>query len=222
MNMKTVSILFAMLLSAPAWSANSPWDIQSYTIRHVASGVGSVLPGTDNDCGSLNPLDESGIGWGEIVNIGAKIWQIVEANKPVVTVKTPVAYALPRGLNCWADLEHWQTPRIETYEMVYKNGFHMDVVKFRFRLQYTYGGGHGAVGRYLANVTVMPAELNVLWGYTFDANVEVERAINLGSSADPLAGLELNMKWTVKTVVKESQNSMHFFVQGDGAVQTAN
>ena len=60
-----------------------------------------------------------------------------------------------------------------------------------------------------------------MWGYTFDAHVEVGQAINLGSANDPLAGLEMNVRWNLKTVIKESQNSFHFFVQGDGALKTA-
>jgi hypothetical protein len=152
------------------------------------------------------------------VAIGQKVWEIIEKNKPVVNVETPVAHALPRGLECWADLEHWQAPRTASYEVVYKNGFGLEVVKFRFRLHYTYGGGKAELGQYLANVTVMPGELNVMWGYTFGARVEVGQAVNLGSHANPTAGLELNVRWNVKTVLKESENSFHYFVQGDGKI----
>ena len=98
----------------------------------------------------------------------------------------------------------------------------MEDVKFRFRLQYTYGGGHSGIGKYLANVTVMPAEVSVSWGYTFNADVQVLNAVNVGTSLSPVAGLELNLKWQVKTVLKESDNSFNFFVQGDGVSQVAN
>lgn len=66
----------------------------------------------------------------------------------------PVAHALPRGLRRWTDLERWSPPETKTYEVVYKNKFGMEVVKFRFRLQYTYGGRRSGRGRYLANVSV--------------------------------------------------------------------
>ena len=197
-----------------------PWAIASVEMQQVADDTG-VKPLINNECTNLRPFDVGTIVWSDIVTVGEKIWQIVEAGKPVVSVQVPVAFALPRGLTCWTDLDHWQVPRTQTYEVRYKNYFGVEVVHFRFRLQYTYGGGNDGVGRYLANVTVMPAELNVAWGYDFNAVVEVEQAVNMGSKKDPLAGLELNLKWTVKTVLKESDNSFHFFVQGDGAVKTA-
>jgi|GEM_PF-1320261 len=202
-----------------------PWEVQSVELTQIEDHV-AVTTLETKDCAQLNSLaDENSaldqITWDQIINIGQKVWEIVQAGKPVVHMETPVAYALPRGLNCWTDLEHWQPPRTQIYEVKYKNGFGMEVVKFRFRLHYTYGGGKAERGQYLANVSVLPAELNVLWGYNFDANVEVQPAINLGSSENPIGGLELNVRWVVKTVLKESVNSFHFFVQGDGVAKSA-
>lgn len=204
-------------LSNAAVAHASPLDIKSVSIHQVYDSQ-VVQLAVANDCSTLaaTPFIAEAIDWNQIVAIGEKVWQIIEANKPVVNIETPVAHALPRGLECWADLEHWQAPKTQSYEVVYKNGFGMEVVKFRFRLQFTYGGGKAELGQYLANVTVLPSELNVMWGYTFNARAEVAQAINLGTKANPLAGLEMNIRWNVKTVLKESENSFHFFVQGDG------
>jgi hypothetical protein len=205
--------------------ASSVWDISSVTLTEVDEKVAPAIL-VENDCTTLGVEKPAGIldgiDWSSVVAMGEKVWQVIEANKPVVNVKTPVVHALPRGLSCWADLEHWHAPQVKSYDVVYKNGFGMEAVKFRFRLQYTYGGGKGEMGRYIANATVMPAELNVLWGFNFDAGVEVEQAVNLGTLDNPMAGLEMNLKWTLKNVFSESQNSFHFFVQGDGISQAVN
>jgi hypothetical protein len=220
--------VFAFSVSTYAADLSGPWDISSVEIHQVQEQVRPMEVAIDSDCGSQGvlPMDLSSLGeisWADIINIGQKVWAVVEANKPVVTVgKIPVAYALPRGLMCWNDLDSWQAPKVNSYEVTYKNGFGMEVVKFRFRLQYTYGGGLQGKGKYLANVTVAPAEISVVWGYTFDANVDVAQAVNLGTVDSPLAGLELNLKWKVKTVLKESDNSFNFFVQGDGVAQATN
>lgn len=231
--LRTASAVVVLLF---AWSASAneiikpqeslwPWEVQNVKLQKVGDELAYVALDT-KDCAEFASIAETEsllgeISWDQIVNIGQKVWEIVQAGKPVVHMETPVANALPRGLTCWTDLEHWQAPRTQTYEVKYENGFGMEVVKFKFRLHYTYGGGKADRGQYLANVAVLPAELNVLWGYNFDAKVEVQPALNLGSKENPMAGLELNVRWTVKTVMKESLNSFHFFVQGDGVAKTA-
>lgn len=212
-------ILSATVLLFAINAHAAPWDIKKIQIRQIEDRYDAAASiAVANDCSKLGSSDvlASEIGWNEIVAIGEKVWEIVQANKPVVNIETPVAHALPRGLECWSDLEHWQAPRTQSYEVVYKNGFGMEVVKFRFRLHFTYGGGKAELGQYLANVTVLPSEVNVMWGYTFNARVEVAQAVNLGSHANPIAGLEMNVRWNTKTVLKETDNSFHFFVQGDG------
>lgn len=217
--------VLAAALSLGSWAhaeVQWPWEVQSTEIKLIdESTVAHVA--ADYDCVNLafNPLTGE-ISWEDIVNIGQKVWEVVKAGKPVAHFETPMANALPRGLTCWNDLEHWQAPKVQTYQVVYKNGFGMEVVRFDFRLQFTYGGGKAEKGQYLANVSVQPSQLNVAWGYNFDAKVEVQPAVNLGSKDSPIAGLELNLRWTVKTIMKSSENSFHFFVQGNGVSQAAN
>lgn len=178
-----------------------------------------------NDCSQqtstteLNPLDgDTGIGWSQIIAVGQKIWKIIQDNKPVVTTKMPVAHALPKGLKCWTDLDHWQPPKSAVFEITYTNLLNIDVVNFKFRMIYTSGGGHNGIGQYLANVAATPVQLDVLWGYTFDANVAIGQAINLGSADNPIAGLELTINWDVSTVLKNSRSSVDFFARGDGSL----
>jgi hypothetical protein len=218
-------IVFATALTFTSWAhADSPWfwEIQSTDIQLIEETTSANMA-VNYDCVSLtgNPLTGD-VSWDDIVNIGKKAWEIIEAGKPVSHIETPTANALPRGIQCWNNLEHWQAPKVQTYQVVYKNGFGMEVVRFNFRLQYTYGGGKAEKGQYLANVTILPSELNVSWGYNFDARVEVQPAVNVGTQENPIAGLELNLRWTVKTVLKTSENSFHFFVQGDGVSQSVN
>lgn len=221
------SILFISLISVSAQSSAAtgswPWEIRDIKV-HEIQDLNMMPMSLEDGCDPAEHKNSpfgSGVSLEEIVLVGEKVWTIVEANKPVVSFKAPVVHGLPRGLACWSDLEKWQPPKTRTFEVVYLNGFNMEAVKFRFRLHYTYGGGSEGKGLYLANVTVMPAELNVIWGYHFDAHVEALNTINLGTRDNPIAGIELNTKWSVRTWAKESQGTVHFFVQGDGAIQMA-
>lgn len=223
-----LSVVTLAIVSAGHSAMASDWDTLTVDVREVDDATPMKIQ-VESDCSQMAPmgladsgLDLSEIDLSQIIAVGEKVWKVIEANKPVVNVKTDTVSALPKGIRCWNELEKWQAPKTKSYEVVYKNYFGWEVVHFRFRLQYTYGGGKEGVGKYLANVTVLPAELNVLWGYTFNAEVEVMPAVNLGSKADPMAGLEINVKWAVNTVVKDSRNSFHLFVQGDGVTQADN
>ncbi len=216
------TVLFSVSAAHGADNLADFWSVESVEVNAVPD-IGGVNILVDNQCDvsvMATPL-EGGISWEEIVNIGAKIWALIQENKPVVHVEIPVAHAMPKGMKCWSELERWNAPRTQTYEVLYKNKFGMEVVKFRFRLQFTYGGSHLGMGRYLANATVLPAQLDVSWGYKFNANLDVGQAINLGSRDNPVAGLEMNLHWNVKTWVKESENSVHFFITGNGDVNFA-
>lgn len=228
--------IFTALLCAPAAHAAPIYsnegesaeiidlfEVDSVEVRALPD-IGGVSLLVNNECGDASvmstPLD--GITWEDIVNIGQQVWKIIEDNKPVLHAELPVAHAMPKGLKCWSDLERWNAPRTQSYEVLYKNKFGMEVVKFRFRLQFTFGGTRvGGTGRYIANATVAAGQIDVMWAYTFNANLEVARAVNLGTSADPIAGLEMNLHWNVKTWVKESENSVHFFITGNGDVNFA-
>jgi len=204
------------------WDESELWEVDSVEVRALPD-IGGVNILVNNDCDTYStmstPLD--GISWDDIVNIGRSVWQIIEANKPVLHAELPVAHAMPRGLKCWSELERWNAPKTQSYEVLYKNKFGMEVVKFRFRLQFTYGGNRAGLGRYIANATVAAGQIDVMWAYTFNANLEVAQAVNLGTSADPVAGLEMNLHWNVKTWIKESENSVHFFISGNGDVNFA-
>lgn len=150
-----------------------------------------------------------------VFNMGKKIWDIVEANKPVVDIETDFATALPKGTKDWRAFEGWQSPAARVYRVRYKNRFGMKVVDFSYRVLYTYGGSVLGRGRYLTNVTVEP-DVDVLWGYKFNAKVAIREPINTGTTENPVAGLEMAMSWEVDTVVKHLEGSTSYFVRGDG------
>ncbi len=218
----TLVFLFisSMANAVIANSDPSKWDIASVKIVEVADEAEALDDFNIDDCVSDN-ADISGIGWSDIINIGQKAWQLVLDNKPVLHTKTPVAHALPKGLTCWTDLEKWSNPQMRSYEVLYTNGFGQEVVKFRFRLHHTYGGRKAGTGRYIANATILPSQVDVNWGYKFNAILEVGKPVNIGTNENPVAGLEMNLRWKVSTLLKESQSSVHFFVTGDGDVQVA-
>ncbi|MCB0341462.1 MAG: hypothetical protein H6626_13735 [Pseudobdellovibrionaceae bacterium] len=180
-----------------------------------------------NNCSELKTDNEENVApkildpadLGTIVNVGRKIWKVVEDNEPIYEVNRQLASALPKGIECWDQLEGWMPPESAHYGITYKNLWGISVVDFSFRLNYTFGGQYKGLGRFLNNISITPSLINVMLAYHFYADVEVPQVVNLGTTADPIAGAEINLNWRVETAIKKSQNNVSFFVDGQGRLK---
>lgn len=220
--MGKVFVFCLLVLGVPQAFANPSDEIAKVKIREVPdSGDKIVLA---NKCSPDNAVAAVGnIAWDDIVAIGRTVWDVVVANKPILETESPTVHAIPRVAKCWSDLETWKAPITRSYEVVYENKLGIDVVTFRFRLQFAYGGSYQGHGRYLANVTVIPALVDVSWGFKFNAKLMVNEVIlNHGTKKDPVAGLDMNLVWNVSSVVKENESSVHFAIDGNGGIRFDN
>lgn len=162
--------------------------------------------------GKVNPAS--------VVNVAQKAWVVLKQNEPVLNAKTKTANALPEGLENWRLLERWQAPRAETYKVQYKNLYGSNVVTLNYRLVYSYGGQAAGVGKYLTNVAIQYQQVEVTWGYILNAHVTVPQVLNMGTMADPVAGMEIMLNWNITTrplSLKKGKYSTSFFVSGDGS-----
>lgn len=174
---------------------------------------------TTNPQDASGDLDEIGVIVDKIINIGKKIWGVIEAGRPVVNVKTDVAHALPAGIHCWSDLENWQAPQSKSWKVTYENQLGGKVVEFVYRVSYIAGGQYKGVGRYVTQATISPAEIYVAWGYTFNVEASVPSVFNVGTQQNPVAGMQMNVKWTVDTAINHHQKDIQFYINGLGEFQ---
>lgn len=163
----------------------------------------------------VNPLNQVELIVDQIINIGKKIFAVVQAGKPVVNIKLDTANALPKGLTCWSDLSGWNIPESKVYQVDYENGFGMSVVSFAYRVTYTAGGSADGVGKYITNATFMPADVSVAWGFQFDAEAAIPSVFNTGTRTSPVAGMQMNMAWKVSSPINENQMTESYFVSGE-------
>ena len=150
----------------------------------------------------------------ELITIGKEIWQIIKDGAPVINFASNSASAIPAGANCPFYMSNWNPPQAKTYELRYKNKFNIDMVQFTYKLIYTCEGKFGGKGHYLANVSIHPQDLEVKWGQSFDANVRIANAINVGSIEDPIAGLEIALEWQLKNPITANHAKRSYFVDG--------
>lgn len=190
--------------------------IEEETLSYVS------LPEEDNFSRCLSEsADDSNreIDFDMLINVGEKIWEIVKAGEPTLDFKTKSASAIPAQAQCLFALTSWKAPRSATYKVSYKNGFGMEVISMTYKLIYTYGGRFDGVGQYLSQVSIHPAQVQVSWGFDFDASVDVQQILNVGSSESPEAGMQISLEWSVGSVVNKHQASEIYFVQGSGAME---
>lgn len=151
-----------------------------------------------------------------IVNLGLKLWKVVEDNRPVVDVRTQYANALPQGVPDWSSLSGWERPEATVYALRAKNLYGVTVVNLRYMVQRTRGGSYGGKGRYLHAVSAVPLRVEAAWGYRVTLSAEAPSVANVGTSEDPVAGMVLNVGWAVDTVLKSGRGTAVYYLQGDG------
>ena len=163
------------------------------------------------------PADETLIIVDHIINIGRKIWTIIDENKPVVDIKTQYASAVPEGITHWSQLSGWDTPAATVYGFTAKNAYGGKMVDVRYAVTRTTGGGFKGKGRYLTGVTVEPLRVEVGWGYRFTMTAEVPSVTNADKTGEnPLAGMMVSLKWRIQTPLKDAQGTGVYYVRGDG------
>lgn len=244
LSLSFAALALAFAVSAKAEVENAQYEIKSMSVREVPAaeaqntvfgaqvGIGAIdcssvepspAPSTlGNPIESMNPieaLDTVDMIVDKIINIGQKIWKIVDAGKPVVNVRTNVATAMPQGARCWNDLQAWQVPQSKTYEVAFKNGFNANVVKMSYRVLWLPGGQAKGVGQYIGYATITPVNLEVMWGFKLNADVSIPTVFNMGSSENPIAGMQMNMAYQVESPIKTIQQGQAFFVDGRGNFQ---
>lgn len=171
------------------------------------------------DCSDPNRdiIEPKNVSFDEVVRVGKEIWKVIEENNAVVEAEPITVSVLPGGIDCWDQLALWQKPKSKYYEVSYENYYGMEVINVVYRVSYAYAGSFNNIGKYLANITVAPASIEVSWGFKFTSSVKIPLALNIGTTVDPVAGLELSIQWRVKSL-NVSQQSINLFVDGTGEI----
>ena len=156
-----------------------------------------------------------------IVNLVEKIWNIIEKNQPVVNITTNYANAVPLGTSHWTQLQGWSKPATRKYNFSSKNLFGSEVVKVTYQVHYTYQGNFQGKGKFLTGVTIEPLSVTTAWGYkvTLVSEVPDSTVANVGTHEDPVASMQVQLKWIIHTTLKDITSKAVYYVQGDGLLQ---
>ncbi len=158
----------------------------------------------------------------ELIAVGKAVWQVVKDNKAVVNALfRPSVHVLPISdeENIFFKMSNWSIPKFKKYKVIYQNLLGMDVVRFSFLVKAQHGGQYNGKGQYLADVSIVPTQIDVLWGYTFNALTEVVYISNRGTMDEPIAGITLSLKHSAEFLaLNHFSNAMQFHISGNGEI----
>lgn len=183
--------------------------------------INPPLNGSGNFTDTLNNINSTIDTIDKIVNLAQKIWEIIEKNQPVVNISVNYANAVPYGVQHWTQLQGWSKPATKKYSFSAKNLYGAEVVKVTYQVHYTYGGNLNGKGKFLTGVTVEPINVETAWGYKVSLTAEVPDSTiaNVGTREDPIASMQVQLKWKIHTLLKDMEQKAIYYVQGDGLIQ---
>ncbi len=197
-------------------STGTRWDSNASPALD-ANCAASTSPGTfTRNSNFLIGFDDLANKAEQILNLGSRVWDIVERNKPVANLKNDAGTALPTGAKCWLELQGWSRPQAKTFVASLKNSYGSEVVKFKYKILYVTGGNVNGRGRYIGFATIQPVDTTVAWGYKFNAQGLVLAIMNTGTHADPVAGMMLSVAYSTESSISNHSYAQNYFIDGLG------
>lgn len=151
----------------------------------------------------------------QIVNLGEKVWNIIESNQAVSDVEHKYANALPAGVRGPEELDEFSPMQHKSYRMYGKNMFGATVYDVTYTLVHRFGGRYQSKGQYLDGVTVLPNHVSTLWGYKLSMGVDSVSTVNVGTKEAPVGSIMMQMTFKVGTVLKKTEYRGLYEFRGD-------
>lgn len=219
-------LLVAILLSSVSTSASMPSELQNDHLLKITSltiyEVEPIVPIVDLPA-ARNSVDDVIATIDGMLAIGQKIWKIVDAGRPVITTKfSPSISVLPQltGENPTLNqMANWSPPSYRSYRISFGNKYR-EVVGFTYTVYFQYGGSLKGQGKYIANLKVDASKIYTAWLYDFDASSELVGVANVGTDAAPVASAIMQISYAVRGPLNEVRDSVRFYVDGLGNIQT--
>lgn len=129
----------------------------------------------------------------KVINIGTKVWNVLEKGRATYNYQNQQANALPQGARRWNQLQNWRQPTSRVFSVTGKNIYGYEILRFDYRVILLAGGDVGGVGRYIGYATVHPMTVNIPYLTNFDVQVKADSVYNTGTSSNPVAGMVMNI-----------------------------
>lgn len=162
-------------------------------------------------------------GWGgsgpiatidQIVNLGHKVWKIIQENQPVIRANYKYANAIPAGTSA-TDLEYFSPVQYKSFRIKLKNRFDTDVVDVTYTTVHRFGGRYDGKGSFLERVSIVPSKIVVGYNYQFNFSVTNVTVANVGSKDEPVASMGVDALIEYGSTFKKTSRRILFEFRGD-------
>ena len=158
----------------------------------------------------------------DIVALGEAIYELVKKGKPTnVTEYAPISVVpkdpATKEIVDLFDLEGFSMPVEKTFVARVKNGVGKEVVKFTYKVMFSYGGSYNGAGRYLTGVIIVPQSVVTQFGWEFNASMKLSGMMNHGTKIDPVAGIMITVKYQMNgwSTAYERNDTIHITGRGE-------
>ena len=171
--------------------------------------VGSVLTGV----GGVIQMGR------DLVALGEELYVLVAKGRPNVTTQYAPISVLPRegdqAVNVM-DMDDWKKPISRKLSLSYKY-LGMTVAKMDYAINFAYGGSYNGKGAYITGAQIVPSASSS-FGVDFDATMSLIGITNHGTRDNPIAGANLQLKYSIQTLTHAVQRSLNFLITGQGEI----
>lgn len=168
---------------------------------------------------TTNPPSPNQVTLQDFITLGSKVWDFIINNKPNATYAPYRASVVPNGITHWTQLRGWSRPVSRVYRVAFQNMFGMASGSFDYRITFIYGGNYMGKGKYIGQISVIPANIKLATDRSLDVKVEILEPLNYGTEENPMAGVTLQVSWFSPTTVRYQMNSAELFLFGNGEIQ---
>ena len=152
----------------------------------------------------------------QLIALGEKVWDFIVTHQPKAEYEKFQTSIVPAGITQWTMLKGWSLPISKVYRVEFKNILGAVAGSFDYRITFFYGGSYQGKGKFLGQISVIPANIQIGTDRSFKMKVEVASITNFGTENDPIAGAQLMISWTSPTTTRYQMNSAEYFITGSG------
>ncbi len=153
-----------------------------------------------------------------LILLGERIGKFFLSLRPQVEIKPLKAAIVPEGLS-WTQMKGWKRPEAKVYRVQMLNRIGQNAASFDYRITTIAGGSYQGRGKFIGQVSFIPFNLKSNMDASLTVEAKLLDPINFGTETDPLAGVQLQITWSISGITRYQMNSAEYFIYGDGTFE---